>query len=101
RRTGSSSPGIRTTADPPRPGRAKQRANAGRTSRALVSRSKVTGLHLVVKAGSGQHQPRTQAGSITVSDGDGAIAVAASGSGWRCRSPAGDALGPQWLDEYL
>jgi len=31
---------------------------------------KVTGSHPAVKAGCGQHQPRTQAGSVTVSDGD-------------------------------
>ena len=34
---------------------------------ALVSRSKVTGSHPAVKAGSGQHQPRTQERSVTVS----------------------------------
>jgi hypothetical protein len=31
---------------------------------------KAAGSHPAVKAGLGQHQPRTQAGSVTVSDGD-------------------------------
>src|SRR5690348_15177886 len=39
-------------------------------SGALVSGSKGPRFTSAVKAGSGQHPPRTQAGSVTVSDGD-------------------------------
>ena len=43
----------------------------GSPTRAHLSPSqKVTGSHPAVTAGSGQHQPRTLAGSVTVSDGN-------------------------------